>query len=163
MSRSSGLILVLCGLAIGVAACGDGSDPGTIELELESLEGYEGLVVSAWVLPLDLTEQKRALGGTDSPVIGEDPFSATYAMHPQAESFWKVDDAKLATFDPGTYRFIIEAYEPAGVMYYGCEQQIRVVGGEPLVVTISNMPTYSGGGWHWEPYEQLTYPDCPQP
>ena len=65
------------------------------------------------------------------------------------------------TFEPGTYRFIIEAYEPSVAMHYGCEKPIEVVEGESLVMTISSLPTYTDSGWSWTPYDQLEYPDCP--
>ena len=46
-------------------------------------------------------------------------------------------------------------------MHYGCEMPIKVADDQPLVVTISSLPPYTGSGIHWTPYDQLEYPDCP--
>lgn len=39
---------------------------------------------------------------------------------------------------------------------------IEVVEGKALTITISELPQYTGDGWHWTPNDQLQYPDCPQ-
>jgi hypothetical protein len=154
-------LVILVVLAVAIGGCiHEGADraavepaPGTITVSLERVEGFKGLAVDAWVLPLEPTEEGQALGGTYWWPIGEDPFSASKVMR-------SLDHNQIATFGPGTYRFIIEAYVPSGAMHYGCEQQIRIVEDQPLVVTLSGMPIYTGGGFHWTPYDQLVYPDC---
>jgi hypothetical protein len=130
-----------------------GLAPGTITVSLTDLK-VGGLAVASWVLPLEPSYEKQALGGTVLAGPGLD------VMHPQGDRYFDVVRDEVAMFEPGTYRFIIEAYVPSGPMHYGCEQLIEVVEGEPLVVTISDMPAYTGGGFHWTTDEQLQYPDC---
>lgn len=150
-------------LMFGLVGCDDAeSAPGTITVSLDGLEGFEGLAVDAWVLPMEPAQEKQALGGTRLGVINGDPYSGSDVMHPQdVERYWDVVAGEIATFQPGTYRFIIEAYVPSGRMRHGCEMSVQVVEGEPLVVTISSLPTYTDDGFHWKPDDQLLYPDCP--
>lgn len=138
-----------------------GSEPGTVTVSLDGLEGFERLAVDAWVVPLEPTEEWQRLGGTSFWPINQDPVFASEVIHPQGESYFDFVDGEAATFEPGTYRFIIEAYVPSGNMRYGCEMPIQVVEGEPFVVVLSSIPTYSGDGIHWTPLDELEYPDCP--
>ncbi|NNC40609.1 MAG: hypothetical protein HKN95_07940, partial [Acidimicrobiia bacterium] len=138
-----------------------GSEPGTVTVLFDGLEVFGGLAVDAWVLPLEPTREKQALGGTRLGVINGDRYLGFAVMHPQREGYFDVVADEVAFFSPGTYRFIIEAYVPLGDMFYGCEQQIQVVEDEPTIVSLSSLPTYTSSGWHWAPYEQLEYPDCP--
>ena len=142
----------------------DVNQPGgtTITVSLDAIEGLRGHVVSAWVLPVELNEDKEAIGGTSFSNITDDPFSASKKIQPQDEDrYFDVTAGESPIVEPGTYRFIIEAYVPSGPMHYGCEMPIEVDGGEPLVLTVSSLPTYTGVGWHWATPEQLRYPDCP--
>jgi hypothetical protein len=138
-----------------------GSEPGTVTVSLEGLEGFEGLAVDAWVVPLEPTEEWQRLGGTGFWPINQDPVFASDVIHPQGERYFDLVDGEAATFAPGTYRFIIEAYVPSGNMRYGCEMPIQVVEDEPLIVTLSSIPTYTESGIHWTPLDELEYPDCP--
>ena len=145
-----------------------GSEPGTVTVVLDSLEGFESLAVDAWVVPLEPTDEWQPLGGTSFWPINQDPVFTSDVIHAQGESYrvyvdgqWGSVDGKAATFEPGTYRFIIEAYVPSGNMRYGCEMPIQVVEGEPLVVTFTSLPTYTGNGIFWTPLDELEYPDCP--
>lgn len=145
-------------------AGGSASHPGgtTITVALDAIEGLPGHVVSAWVLPVELNEDKDAIGGTFFSNITDDPFSDSKKIQPQDEDrYFDVTPGESQTVEPGTYRFIIEAYVPSGPMHYGCEMPIAVDEGEPLVLTLSSLPTYTGGGWHWTSPEELRYPDCP--
>jgi hypothetical protein len=163
--------LLLLGLSL-VACEGDASTPGatasedvhpgkatsTIWVSLEELEGLQGMNVSAWVLPGEPRGDDGALGGVGFEATG-DPYSATDVMH-QGTDRRAWDEDQLATFVPGTYRFIIEAYVSNGPMRYGCETEIRVDGDEPVFVRISSMPTYRGSGYAWIPADELRYPNC---
>jgi hypothetical protein len=145
-------------------AAGDVNQPGgtTIPVSLDSIEGLSGHAVSAWGLPVGLNEDKDAIGGTSFWNITDDPFSASKKIQPQDEDgFFDVTTGESPIVEPGTYRFIIEAFVPNGAMHYGCEMPIEVDGGEPLVLTVSSLPTFTGPGWHWAAPEQLEYPDCP--
>jgi hypothetical protein len=95
-------------------------------------------------------------------VVDSDPISMSDVIHPQRDDqYWGVKADQVVAFEPGTYRFIIEAYIPSGPMHFGCESRVQVVDGEPLVVTISSLPSYSGSGFHWTSPDELRYPDCP--
>jgi hypothetical protein len=135
-----------------------GSEPGTITVSLDGLEGFDGLAVDAWILPIGRTDEWQRLGGRRFWPLGVDPYTASRVMRTQGT--FGLDGA-VATFEPGTYRFIIEAYVPSGDMLYGCEMDVQVVEGEPLTVALSSIPTYTGGGIHWTPPVELEYPDCP--
>lgn len=156
-------IVVLLSLAVAISGCAqdDATPDGTITVALDALDGFERLAVNAWVLPLEPTAEKQALGGAHLSSRHPDPLSASQVMHPQGPRYWEVLEEEIAIFEPGTYRFIIEAYVPSGAMHYGCERQIEVVDGESLVVTLSDMPVYTGDGFHWTPDDELRYPDCP--
>jgi len=145
-------------------ATGDAHHPGgaTITVSLDAIEGLLGHVVSAWVLPVELNEDKDAIGGTSFTNITDDPFSDSKMIQPQDEDrYFDVIPGESPIVEPGTYRFIIEAYVPSGPMHFGCEMPIEVDGGEPIVLTLSSLPTHTGGGWHWTAPELLEYPDCP--
>ena len=144
-------------------AAGDADHPGgtTITVSLDAIEGLRGHAVSAWVLPVELNEDKDAIGGTSFWNITDDPFSDSKKIQPQGDRYFDVIPGESPIVEPGTYRFIIEAYVPSGPMHYGCEMPIEVDGDEPIVLTISSLPTYTGGGWHWTAPEQIEYPDCP--
>jgi hypothetical protein len=130
-----------------------GSEPGTVTVVLDGLEGFEGLDVAAWVVPLEPTEEWQPLGEMSFSFISVDPYSASQVMQ-TPDGF---DLGEAATFEPGTYRFIIEAYVPSGNMYYGCEMPIQVVEDEPLIVTLSSIPTYTESGIGWTPLDELEY------
>jgi hypothetical protein len=134
-----------------------GSERSTVTVSLDGLDGFAGLDVYAWVVPNDPSDEWQRLGWTSFWFIGIDPYSASQVMQ-RPDGF---DLGEVATFEPGTYRFIIEAYYPWGNMYYGCEMPIQVVEGEPLDVALSSIPTYTGDGIHWTPPGELEYPDCP--
>jgi len=134
----------------------------TITIKFDGLGGYRGLVVVSWVLPLNLTEERSAFGGTNSGLINQETFSASDVMHPQDVRYFEIVDGVIATFEPGTYRFVVEAFVPSGEMRYGCERLIEVIKDETLALTISELPPYTRDGFHWTPYvDQLRYPDCP--
>ena len=142
----------------------DARQPGgtTITVSLDAIQGLRGHAVSAWVLPVELNEDKDAIGGTQFSNITDDPFSDSKKIQPQDEDrYFDVTTGESPIVEPGTYRFIIEAYVPSGPMHYGCEMPIEVDGREPLIITVSRLPTYTGGGFHWTAPEQLKYPDCP--
>ena len=63
----------------------------------------------------------------------------------------------VSAFEPGTYRFIVEAYVPSGDMLYGCEMDVQVVEGEPLIVALSSIPTYTEAGIHWIPLTRTAH------
>ena len=160
------LVVLALGLMFVVTCAGDddadeATEPATITLILDALDGFKGLTVSSWVLPIELSDEKMAFGGAQVGDISDDPFSAREVMHPQGERYFDIVTEEIATFEPGTYRFIIEAYVSSGPMRYGCEALIEVVESEPLALTVSSLPTYEEGGFHWTPAEQLQYPQCP--
>jgi hypothetical protein len=113
------------------------------------------------VVPIDLTDEWQRLGETRFGPIDEDPFSASKVVAPPAEGPSSDFTGEAAIFEPGTYRFIIEAYVPSGNMHYGCEMPIQVVEGEPLVVTFTSLPVYTEDGLLWTPLDELRYPVCP--
>ena len=114
------------------------------------------------MLPVELNDDKVAIGGPSFSYLTDDPFSASKKIQPQDEDrYFDVTAGESPIVEPGTYRFLIEAYVPSGPMHYGCEMPIEVDGGEPLVLTVSSLPTYTGVGWHWATPEQLRDPDCP--
>jgi hypothetical protein len=131
---------------------------GAIRVSLEGLEAFESLAVDAWVVPIDPNDEGQRLGGVHFGLINEEPFSASDLIR---QNYTSVDPSKVAMFEPGTYRFIIEAYVPSGDMHYGCEMPIQVVDGQPSVVTLTSLPTYTDSGIHWIPLDELEYPDCP--
>jgi hypothetical protein len=137
-----------------------GSERGTVTVVFGGLAGLEGLAVDVLVVPSleDESDELEVLGGITFGVIGEDPFSTSEVIHP---GWWDPIPWDTLIFEPGVYRFIIEAYVPSGDMHYGCEMPIEVADDQPLVVTISSLPPYTGSGIHWTPYDQLEYPDCP--
>lgn len=135
--------------------------PGTVTVSLNGLEGFGRLAVDAWVVPIDLTDEWQRLGETRFGPIDEDPFSASKVVAPPAEGPSSDFTGEAAIFEPGTYRFIIEAYVPSGNMHYGCEMPIQVVEGEPLVVTFTSLPVYTEDGLLWTPLDELRYPVCP--
>lgn len=159
---------LVAALVMSAVACRGGDDsatalvPQTITVSLDGLEGFGGLGIDAWVLPLDAARQEDAYGGARIGPADSDPFSMSDVIHPQHDDrYWDVKADQVVTFDPGTYRFTIEAFVPSGAMHFGCETLVRVVEGEPLVVTITSLPSYSGGGFHWTSPDELRYPDCP--
>jgi len=158
--RSGGLDHEYCAPLRVTDDASGGSEPGTVTVSLDNLEGFEGLAVDALVLPSpdDAGDELDMIGGIRFGVIDVDPFSTSEMLHPGG---WNSIPDETVIFEPGTYRFIIEAYVPAGATFYGCEMPVQVVESEPLVVTISSLPTYTGSGWHWTPYDELEYPDCP--
>lgn len=138
-----------------------GLEPGTITVFLDRLEGLPDLAVDAWVLPVEPTDQGDAFGGARLGIVHSDSFSASDSIHPRrGDMYFDVDEDRVVTFDPGDYRFVIEAYVPSGRMHFGCERRIEVVEGQPLVVTITSLPSYSGDGFHWTATDELRYPDC---
>ncbi len=153
---------------MSAVACQGGGDsatalgPQTITVSLDGLVGFEGLGIDAWVLPLDAAKPEDAFGGVRIGPADSDPFSMSDVIHPQRDDrYWDVKADQVVTFDPGTYRFTIEAYVPSGAMHFGCEKLVRVVEGEPLVVMITSLPSYSGDGFHWTSPDELRYPNCP--
>jgi hypothetical protein len=138
-----------------------GSEPGTVTVSLEGLEGFEGLAVDAWVVPIEPNDEWQRLGGIHFEPIIDDPFTASDMIHPPGENYISLDPSKVAKFEPGVYRFIIEAYVPSGNMYYGCEMPIQIVDGQPFAVTFTDLPDYTDSGIHWTPLDELQYPDCP--
>lgn len=135
--------------------------PGTVTIVFEQLQDVGGLIVDSRVLPMNPSEENPFLGGTLS-VVDRSPFSASEVMRPlDSDSFYR-PGVGIATFDPGTYRFAIEAYVSSGPMRHGCERSIDLLEGEALTITISELPRYSGGGFHWAPIGDLRFPDCPE-
>ena len=62
---------------------------GTITVVLDDLEGATGLVADAWVLPVNPTGEKEALGGA-SFSIGSDPFSDSDVVHPLGSRYFDI-------------------------------------------------------------------------
>jgi hypothetical protein len=148
--------------------------PRTVTVSLEGLEGFVGIRVHGYVLPATPSKERQVLGLVRIGTVDEDPFSAAAVMHlPGEQGWWDGSTAEVAILDPGTYRFILEAYAPtpeegegspvpATERPYGCETVVSVAADEPLIVTISSVPrNYSEGSLYWTPYDELKYPDCP--
>jgi hypothetical protein len=136
-----------------------GSEPGTITVVLDGLEGFQGLVVDAWVVvPIDPSDQ-WLLGQAHWP-ISADPYSASRVLTQHPYDPPGLDETGTA-LQPGTYRFIIEGYVPWDAVQFGCEMEVEVVEDKPLIVTLSSIPTYTGTGIGWAPLSELEYPDCP--
>jgi hypothetical protein len=147
--------------------------PRTVTVSLEGLEDFVGLAVNGYVLPATPSKDPQVLGLVKIGTVDEDPSSIAAVMHLPGEQGWRDGPhAEVAILDPGTYRFIVEAYAPyseegegspvpATEQPYGCETVVSVVADEPPIVTISSIPRNSGGSLYWTPYDQLRYPDCP--
>lgn len=133
---------------------------GTITVSLLGLEGVEGLSIDAFVLPVHPHEMYESLGRTHF-AGGVDPFSATDVIHPPRAGY--ITDDEAATFEPGIYRFAVEAYVSNGPMRFGCEMPLEVVDASPVNVSVTSLPVYTNSGFWWTPTAELSYPPCPVP
>jgi hypothetical protein len=134
-----------------------------VTVSLADLPVVSGLWIDAYVLPSDPISREMwdFLGLTRFRSTSEGPLTASGMMHPKL-GHWDADEQRVATFEPGTYRFAIEASSNEG-MRFGCEMPLEVVDASPVTVTLTSLPIYTDSGFHWTPTAELTYPPCPVP
>jgi hypothetical protein len=170
MMRAIATMASVLGLALGTVACdlaeapprgvSRSPEPAMIMVNLEHLEGLRGFNLRAWVLPLEQRKPQGFLGMTTADL---DRRSFSDVMHPESEYYyWEMAASEIATFEPGTYRLIVEVGGGWGLRR-GCQALIRVTDDKTLVVTIPRIPRYVGRGvFDGKPAEPPQHPPCPK-
>ena len=157
-------------------------DAATVTVSFRSVGGLDGLYLAARVFAADAGSQVlgtthvfgRYFGTSLSAVgdpytsgirpIGPFPLSGSDVVRTTSTVVGSQVGDGVAGFAPGRYRLVIEAAlvpEPVDVARYGCEIPIEVEAGEPLEVTITDLPDFAGGGDRWTPGPDGRYPACP--
>jgi hypothetical protein len=146
-----------------------------VTVELDAIEGVDGLSLAAWLLPEDPAEGFLPLGGThwfgSPPQIDEfvpgtgrilqKRYTASDVIHPMRRFVSRTVAGGTVPVESGNYRLVFEAREYSDwAARYGCEIPIEVVHGEALVVTVTDLPDFREDGERWAPRGEWHYPDC---